>query len=193
MLVEGERRTIHSADELPDMHFFIRGITLAKVEFDTGRLADISRLTALAGLFLSRVAVSDGDLAGLGNVDSLQKISFSNCRGIGDATLVVVGQLPKLEELYVSGTSVTDEGFAHLSGLTGLRTLEIHDRQVTDAALEALSGLESLKRLKVDQTQITADGVARLREALPNCTFTWDGGTLSPVDYDKERETADDD
>ena len=55
---------------------------------------------------------------------------------------------------------------------------------MTDAALKALSGLESLKHLKVEHTQITADGVARLREALPECEIVRDDGSGNPEQAD---------
>jgi len=53
--------------------------------------------------------------------------------------------LDEVEQVYLVTNHVTDAGLAHLQGLTSLRELRLRGTQVTNA------------------------GVAKLRQALPNC------------------------
>jgi len=47
---------------------------------------------------------------------------------------------------------------------------------ITDAGLEYLAKMKSLQHLKLTvNPQITAEGIAKLKEALPNCEIIWDG------------------
>jgi hypothetical protein len=55
-----------------------------------------------------------------------------------------VAGLPKLRELWVAGTAVSDAGLEHLRGLKHLKTLD------------------------VGGTKVTAEGWKRLRAALPS-------------------------
>lgn len=64
---------------------------------------------------------------------------------------------------------ITDEGVQHLSKLNALESLDLEAcKGVTDAAVPALMKLKSLRELDISRTSITADGVARLKAALPN-------------------------
>jgi hypothetical protein len=64
---------------------------------------------------------------------------------------------------------VTDAGIAHLAGLTTLRNLSIADTAVGDGAVPDLARLRGLRSLRCDKTRLTASGLAKLREALPDC------------------------
>ena len=47
-----------------------------------------------------------------------------------------------------------------------------YDTQITDAELVHLAGLTSLQELGLSNTQITDAGVAKLKEALPDCSVS---------------------
>jgi hypothetical protein len=100
--------------------------------------------------------------------------------------------LTNFSGLNLDTTRVSDVGLTHLNGLTKLSTLFIPHTQVTDAGLEHLKGLSNLKLLTVslkflpegdsaqppvpvkrcpfapNEPQLTAEGVWRLKQALPN-------------------------
>jgi hypothetical protein len=62
---------------------------------------------------------------------------------------------------------LTDDGLAHLSGLTDLAELNLSDTPITDAGLAHLAGLKNLKYLEIRNTAVSDRAVARLRHALP--------------------------
>ena len=45
----------------------------------------------------------------------------------------------------------------------------MENTKISDAALEHLAGLKKLRWLGLARTGVTAEGVAKLREALPQC------------------------
>jgi len=49
--------------------------------------------------------------------------------------------LTTLQELFLSGTQVTDVGLEHIKGLTTLGFVDLGKTRVTDAGLEHLKGL----------------------------------------------------
>lgn len=98
---------------------------------------------------------------------------------IDDSSLVHLKHLSGLQELYLSNTSVTDEGLWQLAALHGLRRLYIYHTAITDAGLLYLSELCELKWLTCSGTAITEWGLNRFRQALPGCkavNFEWRHG-----------------
>jgi len=64
---------------------------------------------------------------------------------------------------------VGDAGLVHLSKLPRLNVLNLSKTRISDAGLSALEELKTLKLLRLDGTRVTSDGVASLRLALPGC------------------------
>ena len=48
----------------------------------------------------------------------------------GDASLIYLKKLTKLQELILNGPSITDAGMVHLKGLTRLQELELRTTEV---------------------------------------------------------------
>lgn len=105
--------------------------------------------------------------------DDLQALFFN---GIDDSTLVHLVHLTGLQELYLSSTSVSDEGLQLLKNLHGLKRLNIYHTAIGDAGLMNLASLKGLKWLTCSGTGITEEGLNRFRQALPGCkavSFKW--------------------
>jgi hypothetical protein len=66
---------------------------------------------------------------------------------------------------------VDDDAMRHLSGLTGLRTLDLARTQVTDAGLDHLRHLAQLQQLHLAATGTTPQGRSRLTSRLPQLTI----------------------
>ena len=79
------------------------------------------------------------------------------------------GTGPRLQDLRLYGTQVTDAGLAHVIGLSHLQTLFLRKTKVTDAGLANLKGLTGLKWLYVWDSKVTDVGVRSLQQALPKC------------------------
>jgi hypothetical protein len=88
----------------------------------------------------------------------------------GDPDLAELCELRGLEILDLSWTRVTDEGLRCVGDLRQLRRLPLFNTSVTDAGLRHLEGLGRLEHLDLRGCpNVTAEGVRRLREALPGC------------------------
>ena len=109
----------------------------------------------------------------------------------------LVGEFPRLRQLWLVETKITGAGLEHLKGLTQLQDLEFHKARITDAGLEQLKGLTqlqflelcgtditdaglvhlrgltNLRSLDITGTQVTYPAVERLRQALPNCSVEY--------------------
>jgi Leucine-rich repeat (LRR) protein len=93
-------------------------------------------LTNLGSLDASRTAITDGQLA-------------------------TVGRLRSLESLALGQTSITDRGLKQLAGLTQLRSLNLTTTPISGAGLASLSNFRRLKILDLSATK-TADNLAPL-------------------------------
>ncbi len=79
-----------------------------------------------------------------------------------DDAMQHVRGLPRLEELKLQHSEITDGGLAHLDGLTSLTTLDFRAAAITDAGMKYLGGLHNLKWLSLIQTQITDAGLEHI-------------------------------
>ena len=82
-----------------------------------------------------------------------------------------ISRLPRLTELELFNTSISDVGMAKLANIRQLKTLRLDGSAITDEGLVHLHGLKNLKHLTLERTAVTAGGIAELRQALPNCTI----------------------
>ena len=69
-----------------------------------------------------------------------------------------------LDSLILIGNDLTDAGLAAISGLTGLRRIEITSSKVTDAGLAALKGMSGLRELHLYGLSLTDEGLAALED-----------------------------
>jgi len=89
---------------------------------------------------------------------------------INDDALELFEHLEGLRELSLLGCkNVTDDGVAHLKGLTSLNKLALSGTQVSDDGLKYLVDMKNLEILMLQQTNVTDEGVAELQAALPDC------------------------
>jgi YHS domain-containing protein len=156
-------------------------VSSARAEMTAEQKDAAAKLQAKGGLVIPVAANNDALIVSLSTVG----------KNAGDADLALVKILPKIEELnlrttaitnnglanieglttlthlHLESTGITDEGLSHLKGLSGLTYLNLYDTAVTDKGLAELSGLKNLKRLFLSQTKVTAAGAGALKKALP--------------------------
>jgi hypothetical protein len=78
-----------------------------------------------------------------------------------------------LAALDVHGTQVTGAGFDNLKALS-LGHLNASGAAIDDSGLEKLAEIGTLREVLLRGSKVTATGVAKLKEALPNCRLDLD-------------------
>ena len=97
----------------------------------------------------------------------------------GDKAMRTIARLPKLRELHLDYTDISDEGLALLHG-SAIEELRLDAAAVSDKAIESLASLSSLKRLDLYHTFVTEAGKQRLQAALPDCDIVFDADSSRP-------------
>jgi hypothetical protein len=131
---------------------------------------NLSALTNLKTLWLTRFALVDSDLASMASMRQLEWLRLSGT--FTETGLVYLKDLGNLKNLSVSEiTCSTGDGLARMAGLTGLRDLKLTGR-VTDAALARLAPLPSLWSLTVHTGEsVRPQTIAQLKQVLPVIDF----------------------
>lgn len=86
---------------------------------------------------------------------------------ISDDDVKIIAQLKNLTKLKLQKTSISDESMKLIANeLKHLSVLNVYGTQITDEGLAHLSGMTSLKQLYIWQTQTTAEGIEELKRSL---------------------------
>lgn len=103
-------------------------------------------------------------------VPNMGGLDLSQCRQITDDGLAHLEGLTNLNELSLYRTPTTDASLDHLKKLTQLKKLVLEDTYVTDTGLEKLENLTNLTFLNVHVTDVSLDGIKKFKEKIPNVT-----------------------
>ena len=106
-------------------------------------------LPKLRRLYLHELAsVSDSGLKNLEGLKSLELLDIWTVPQMSDATIDVIAALPKLKELSIRATNVTDAAVEKLIGMTNLQSLTFKENGSVTA--EGLKKLSTRKWSKLD-------------------------------------------
>jgi hypothetical protein len=103
----------------------------------------------------------------------IQALFLYNC---DDSILPCIVHLIALQELYLSDTTITDQGLALLRPLHSLQRISIYHTAVGDNGILNLALIRDLKWLTCSGTAISEDGFNRFRNVMPRCktvSFKW--------------------
>jgi hypothetical protein len=158
----------------------LKGLTgLEQLSISARRLTD-DCLINLADLPNLRELTINGKITGAG-LAHLKKLPLRNLT-VGDELtnegLAAVGELVGLEQLTLSGGTITNKGLAHLRTLRELVVLDLSQTNLVPAGigLDALRALPNLVELRVGQ--VPKASVPGLMEALPKVAITTDADEL---------------
>ena len=130
------------------------------IPFEDGVLKQLRPLTNLRELRLHDTKIPGATLVGFPHLKSLD---LSYDRFFDDRGMPAFDSMHELTQLYLHGTSITDEGLKHLAGLTNLTELDLADVSISDQGLAYLAGLTKLRRLNLEGATVTDAGLGALR------------------------------
>lgn len=157
--------------------------SLETLQIDSGdfRGSDLKKLATLPKLATIHFVDSTIDDNGAKALSTFKSLTVLKLDGnqISDAGLKALCNLKDLTELNVhknledrqAGRSqpITDAGLSNLKSLKQLKRLNVAGNLITDAGLKTLSSLKTLEWLNVAETKVTADGIVKIKQALPEC------------------------
>ncbi len=177
--------------------------TLEILDLSDTRITDagmegLRGLTNLRELDLRDTRVTDAGVAHLGCLTKLRELNLHGT-GTTDSGVVYLTRLANLQKLDLGYTQVADAGIEHLGQRLGLKHLDLRGTQVSDACLGELARLKNLEYLALSNhitdaellhlpelhklrhlsfgtSKVSSRAIARLREALPECTI-WHAGS----------------
>jgi hypothetical protein len=143
--------------------------------------ADLQMLSGIVcqQLLLRDTHIGDEGLKQLTQMAHLDTLYLTNT-GITDNGLRTLKQIAGLTYPAFGENNLTDAGIAHLAGMTQLEGLVLNGNAVSDDAVPLLSTLRNLKGVSLLNTKMSEAGIARLHQALPECTISSNYGTFGP-------------
>lgn len=185
-----EAESISCLTSLPKL----RNLDLSNVRLDENAFGRIWELISLTGLNLSATGVTDRCLRGVSKLENLKLLSLDDNRRITSIGLQSLTGLSRLDSLYLSrtavidlglevlhcavpkvqnlalaGTPVSDAAADWLIGFTKLQDLDLSATRLSDRGLKKLSQLISLRHLSVTASRVSPTGVAQFCHSCPNC------------------------
>ena len=166
-----------------------------------GTVLAIGSLDRLRTITLQKATAIEGGSAPLWNSTWLRRVNVTS-PAVTDADLAILGDRPDLQHLWLTGADISDEGLAHLAGLRklvvfnladtpkvtdlgvqhlapilpALNSLELPGTRITDASMAAIGQIQGLSDLDLSRTRVTDDGLAHLA-GLIKLKFLWLGDT----------------
>jgi hypothetical protein len=163
--------TVENLDVIKHFQSII-SLTFTRGDLSYEEGARIYEMPQLEMISFHNVNVPIKTLKILGNVPHIQRLRLSGA-DIDDEKLAILGQNSRLRSLELShNRAITDAGILSLSKRTQLEELEIHATNVTNAGLDHLESMTRLKRVRIDQTKTTIAGREKLSRALPDCRIS---------------------
>ncbi len=134
----------------------LRELRVVKAPITNAGLEAIGRLTSLRTLSLEEMAVTDDGLPQLSGLKDLSNLRLENVIGgssFTDAGLELIHQLPRLEELTISGPGFTDATIEHVRKKVTVQPRWLRKLRPLDTNISA----DKLKELRSLQSSFTID------------------------------------
>jgi beta-lactamase regulating signal transducer with metallopeptidase domain/Leucine-rich repeat (LRR) protein len=137
-------------------------------------LVHLTGLTAIENLELPGSSITNSGLATLAGLKKLKTLNLADAP-IDDGSCQLVAKLfPRLRELDLRRTKITDAGVESIASLTDLDYLILDHTAITDAALAPLESLKSLRWLSVSGTDFAPTAIAELKKVRPGINIALD-------------------
>jgi hypothetical protein len=168
-VINANTREARALQRVEQLGGYAGGPSAMEDVFDRRASRYFSRLLAafpskriVTGLVVEGKPATDDDIAEfVATFPKIDQLDISNTQ-ITDDALASAARLPALWRLLARHTDVTDTGVARLASLQQLAMLELDGTEITDAGIADLAKLPRLNRLNVSGTRITDAGLAHL-------------------------------
>lgn len=180
----------------------IRGLRVLEVGQDTTDdvVAVLAGLSELEWLHIDGERVTDASLVHIGCLTKLRHLGLIGIgirgetgasallpaglealhvhtrRGLDDRFVTALPHLPRLRDLYLRETWITDGALPKIGTFRALRELDLGNMRLTDAGIEHLRDLQQLEQLDLSGSPITDGGLATIAK-LASLENLWLGGT----------------
>jgi Leucine-rich repeat (LRR) protein len=140
----------------------LKEFSIFRARVGSGALAAVAGSKGMSKMRLRDSAITtEGVVEHIGKFQNLTSLELSESN-VQDAALVEIGKLPKLEDLNLLRTRITDSGIKSIVGLK-LKRLNLDDTSVGDAAIPYVAQIPTLEFLHLGKTAITDQGLAGLK------------------------------
>jgi Leucine-rich repeat (LRR) protein len=122
-------------------------------------------LEQLSSLSLSSTKISNAGVKALPPLSRLTQLILDETAIDDDALGNLAARFPKLNNIWLVDTQISDEGLRKLSELTALQTLRLAGTAITDAGMAHLATQTELRTLDISRTKVTVTGLQHLKGA----------------------------
>lgn len=130
-------------------------------------LKTVSELKSLRELRLIGAKVTD--ISPLANLPNLEALRLDYCGRIQPEHLEALEQFPKLRVLGAAGLRLTDAGVAAIAKCTQLEELDITGATLSETGLRPLQQLKRLKLLRIAHSRYDPADLEAFQQAVPDC------------------------
>ncbi len=116
---------------------------------------------------ISRWTGQPEDLAPLRKLPMVTQLFVLN-QVAGNDMIRYASGMQSLQWLSFQRSKVKDSGLAELKDVPKLQHLDLSYCEITDESVDKLASFKSVRVMMLIKTKLTADGIARLKKALPN-------------------------
>lgn len=141
---------------------------------DRGIAAVVKNHPLLIELMLGNSLMTGTAIDDLSNLKNLTVLSIPNCSRIDSKGFSKLSSLTNLERLNVTSTEFGDVDIESVCKLPKLSHFSANYTKLTDKGLNDLARLRTLQSITVSGTSVTAEGIAKLKIRLPDCTIQSD-------------------
>jgi Leucine-rich repeat (LRR) protein len=135
----------------------LQELNLSNTSITDVGLTHLGALTQLRELDLRYTAFQGNGFAHFDEMPDLNVVLLSDSR-CGDGVAQLVSVAPRLAELHLARTPVTDVVMSALRGHANIVELDLSGTAITDQGVSILGRLPNLSKLRLDGTSITGSG-----------------------------------